>query len=209
LFNSLAIAVILFRSGMRSRIKPNRDFPRAPNLPPGSPPALLWDEPSGELMPAKLDSRHDCAACEWHDFQFGRDRLPPVCCVCLKAATSGFGYKRPITATFNLEIPRCEGCACDARRDGRRIWCVTFVVCLLIGSAAGLLLRLGALEFWILIASSGLLSAAFAAFVASTVTAPVKVTVVDAPRCVIRLRFRNAEFARLIASHNDESSPAY
>ena len=199
--------MILLRGWMRRRIQPNRDFPLVPKLPPGSPPALLRDESSGELAPAKPDHPRVCFTNDWHDFQIGRHRLPLLCCDCLQSPSRDNAYKRPVSATIQLEIPRCEDSRI-AKRRFRRVWWITVVFGLLTAGAVVALLRLEAIELWIIVGVSLLISFALAAFVASKVTAPVKVARGDASRGVIRLRFSNADYGRVVAEHIGDSNDA-
>ncbi len=53
-FVLLTIAVILLRNALRWLIRPNRHFPRAPKLPPNTPPALMLDSATGQLRLAGL-----------------------------------------------------------------------------------------------------------------------------------------------------------
>ncbi len=74
---------------LRGRINPNRNYPDAPELLPGTPPALLQDPISGEIKAASNGRIGVAPVGEWCDFQLGRHQLPPVCCVCLNEASEG------------------------------------------------------------------------------------------------------------------------
>jgi hypothetical protein len=199
LFIFLAAGMILLQNWMRSRIQPNRDFPLTPRLPPGSPPALLREPSSGVLMPAKPGHSRVSVASDWHDFQIGRHELPLLCCGCLRSPTPEHGYKCQLTATMELEIPRCEDCAGDARRAYRRIWWSTAVLGQLGAGAIVAALRLESFAFWLILGGSVLISLALASFVSSMATAPVKVAGGDRARGVVRLRFRNTDYGQVVA----------
>ena len=206
LFILLASGMILLRNWMRCRIQPNRDFPLPPKLPTGSPPALIWDEKSGELTPVNPGHPQDCITNDWHDFQIGRHELPLLCCDCLQVTDTEHGYKRQITPTMELVIPRCADCARIAKQRFRRIWWITVALGLLIMCIVMMPLRLESAEFWIIIGVSLLISFALASFVASIMTAPVKVAGGDGSRGVIRLRFNNADYGRIVGKHINDSS---
>lgn len=209
LFIVPAVGIILLRKWLRSRIDPNRDYPFAPQLPPGSPPALVRQETSGELVPAKAFPSHEGVAVDWFDFQIGRHQFPPVCCGCLGAAAAGQGFKRTVTQTIQLDIPRCTDCAHDALRRSRRIWWTTTASGFVLGSAVLLCLNLESAEFWIFLFFALVISLVLATFAAWTATAPVKlVSGGDRSRGVIRLRFRNAGYARVLSEHIAEPSAA-
>ena len=206
LFLSLAGGILLLRTWLRSRIQPNRDYPLAPKLPPGSPPALLRDESGGELRPAQ-PSRYDAgAATDLVDFRIGRDHLPPVCCDCLKSTPSEHGYGVVLTGTMILVIPRCADCSrLDARKFGR-IWPRMFALGMLMGSAAVAPLWHDALLFWFLLVCIFIVMLALACYVASAATTPAWVAGRDTGRGVVSLRFRNTEYGALVAKHLAESS---
>lgn len=201
---SIATFMVLFRNWRRSRIQPNRDFPLSPALPAGSPPALIKDAYSGELRPAAPDQPGPGTTNGWVDFQVGRHSLPSSCCRCLQDADAEHALTLPGVGPINLEVPRCANCDRTTRRTYRRIWLITAVLGLLAGAAVIALLKLESAEFWILAGVSLLLSCTLASFVASTMTAPVKVASGDESRGVVRLQFRNADYARLVAAHIDD-----
>ena len=198
LFVSLALILILLRSWVRSRIQPNRNFPLAPTLPVGTPPALVENQSTGELEQATSQDDRFTLASTWHEFQIGRHNLPHVCCGCLKSASLEHAYNHPIAATIELNVPRCAECAHDYRRSYLRIWLIVVAIALLIGGGVALVLRLEVAEFWIFIVTLALISAALASWIASTTTAPVKVGGGDASRAVVKLRFRNPEYGAVV-----------
>lgn len=209
LFVSFAIGMILLRSWMRSRIEPNRNFPLAPKLPRGSPPALLADESSGQLRPAAADESRGTVPIDWHDFQIGRHSFPPLCCGCLQIAAMEFAYKQPVSTAIDLEVPRCADCANNSKRAFRRIWWTVAAIGSLVGTGVIMPLNLESFEFWIIIVAYLLILIGLASFVASTATSPVKITIGDESRGVLRLRFRNAEYGQLVARHlTDRTMPS-
>jgi hypothetical protein len=193
-FVSLAFAMILLRNRLRSLIQPNVNFPLEPLLPVGSPPALVVNEWSGELQPAKLQQEKPAIGRVWHVFQLGRHHFPPVCCECLKHASNEHAYKHSLSSATSIDIPRCAACA---RRSSQRSFAIEFLAfsCLsLIGGGAIHALTREASDFWILFVLYALIALACSAYVASVVTAPVTIGVGDASRGIVRLRFRNPEY---------------
>jgi hypothetical protein len=196
---SLATGLLLFRHLLRNRIQPNQDFPMSPQLPAGSPPALLVDESSGELRSAVPDQSRASDTNGWLDFQIGRHELPTVCCGCLQESSAAHSYKCPVNGVIELEIPRCADCTRESNREFRRIWFILAALGLLAGSASILPQNLGAFEFWVFSGATLLLACAFASFIASTKTVPVKVSRGDSARGVVKLRFRNANYGLMVA----------
>jgi hypothetical protein len=192
---------LLLRTWLRSRIRPNRNHPLAPQLPPGSPPALVKDSTSGQLVPAKEERPAIDASQDWCDFQVGRHTLPQLCCDCLHPPTNDRGHRLKVTTTMHLTIPRCADCAQSTQRRFRRIWWNGVMASVLATAAIVIPLDLDWLELGLL--SGGLLVASLlvSVFVARRMTAPAKVAGGDRSRGVVRLRFRNAGYARAAAEH--------
>lgn len=192
--------LFLLQSALRNRIQPNRDHPSPPQLPPGSPPALVRDPESGLLVVAKppelLDVSH-----EWVDFQVGRQSWPLVCCDCLQPGTLDRGHRMLVTTTLRLTIPRCEDCAHSAKRDFRRIWWNAATIGILVTAAIVIPLNLDWVEFGIMSGLLLVIAFAIGAFVARKKTAPAKIADRDRSRAVVRLQFRNADYTRVVAQH--------
>src|SRR5262249_24342031 len=156
--------------------RPNRYFPQPPKLPPGSPPALLRDESSGEMKPARVNNWDSLPGSNWHYVQIGQQNLPPVCCRCLKATPNP--HPHSITETTQLEIPFCEECARKSERAFQRIW----LTAALLGSLAGWALAAAVAGddsywFWVIVVSCSFVSVCVAVYAASVMTAPAKVKV--------------------------------
>lgn len=194
IFVSLGAMMMLLRAWLRNRIQPNRHFPLPPQRPPGSPPALLMDEETGELRRATLHDENPRSSSEWHEFQIGRHELPNVCCECLEAASPGDAYKTFVAASVELRIPRCSDCARRSKREARRVWLIAATLSLLLGAGVSLLLPLESTVGWVIVAAWLLVSAAIASYVASAATAPVRVGRMDPSRGILRLRFRNPNY---------------
>ena len=197
----LCAMFLMLQYWLRALIRPNRDFPRAPKLPAGTPPAVLEDPTSGELTPHDPGNQSDAAPSVWQEFQIGRDHLPLLCCGCQSPATPERGYKCQLTSTIELRVPRCEDCVWKARRRGLLIWFNTTAIGLLIAFAVTLPLHMRTEDFWIIIGVSFGILVAVAAIVASVTTAPVKVAGRDPARGVVKLRFRNPEYRQAVAAH--------
>jgi hypothetical protein len=204
-FISLAAATLLHRSWVWNRIQPNRDFPLPPKLPPGTPPALLLDRSSGKLIPSKPTESRTSDADDCCQFAIGRDRLPLICCSCLQSAAATQRYECQLTPAFRLDVPRCAACARKASCRAHKIGSVVFVPVMLIGIAITVSLGLAPYEFWITAGISFVISAAVASGFACAVTAPVKILGSDVFSGVYKLRFRNVEYARVVAKHLSDS----
>jgi hypothetical protein len=207
IFLSFGAAMILLRMGLQSRIQPNRNFPLPPQLPAGSPPALVKSPVDGKLVPANLD--HVDFPGEWIDFRIGQT-LPAVCCDCLEPATMEHAFKHSATSTIVLSIPRCEACARKATRKSRAIaWAtVTGAILIVVGLCFWLQPKLD--EVWLYCLGflpAAIIVVAIATWAVSGGTDPVRVKG-DPSRGVLRLKFRNPEYAQLVAKHIRESMAA-
>lgn len=205
LFISLAVGMILLGAWLRSRIRPYRNDPEAPRLPPGTPPALLREIATGELKPAKQRRPETAAANDGIDFQVGRHEFPEVCCDCLKKAAAGHGWGVSVIRGIGIEVPRCEDCPCRASQWSRRVFWPTVVVLLLLWGPFVLTLGLYSCGFWLLATLFLILSIILGAGLASKVEAPVKVRAGDQSRGVVRLHFRNPGYGPVLVKHLDDS----
>jgi hypothetical protein len=197
----IALGFIGLRNYLRSRILPNQFFPQAPKLPPGIPTAFVVDPSGDELVPATSSLPPVEFTNGWLDFRVGNDHIPMLCCDCLQIAPAGLGYTAHLSDTINLEIPRCADCARLVRRTYWRNWFTTAVSGLLLVGATVPLLGMKPPDLWLVVGSELLILLALASFVASIAIAPVKVSGRDITRGTVKLRFRNPEYASLIAKH--------
>jgi hypothetical protein len=196
---TLAASILLGRSWLRTRIQPNRDHPFPPSVPHGSPQPLMRNPATGELEVAGPPPSDREAEGRWFEFQIGRNRLPPLCCGCLDAASAG-SYRYPVAPPVELAVPVCSACS---RRRTRRMWLVGLAA-LGVTMAAGLLWSVAAkpdeLTFWVVSVLTCGLGPLVAVVIAYGATSPVRVKVVDASRGIIRLRFRNDEYRAALAA---------
>jgi hypothetical protein len=205
---ALAVTVLLIRRWLRSRIRPNRDYPREPELPLGTPPALVMDESTWNL---RRVTRPAASAGPFLDYLCGHADLPPLCCACLQPAMKDGGYSVRATRLVRIAIPRCADCYRKSGREWRRISLIFTVLGLLTGAAMVFLMARASVAWWIIIFSSlGLLiaTAALIVVVATARTAPVRVCRRDRSRGVVRLRFRNGDYAEAVSRRLNEISSA-
>ncbi len=202
IFITLGIAILLLQWGLRSLIQPNRNFPHAPNLPPGTPPALLLDEDTDELKRAEPRQTSASDEPDWLDFQVGRHTFPMICCGCLQPATTEHAAVVTILWRENgLEIPQCASCAAKTGSGPNATILVVIALFVAVGAASFFVLD-GTTASMLLI---GLLLLMFivvavmAQFLAPR--GPAYVLKSDSARGVVRLRFRNPEYARVLAEY--------
>ena len=196
---AFGFGLLLLRYWLCRRIRPNRDYPIAPTLPPGSAPALLKDPESGRLVRANKQPLSLEANRDWVDYQIGRHRLPRVCCDCRQPTAPDGGVRLRITKTMWLTIPRCDDCSLSAKHRFRRLCWNGALAGLAITSAIVIPINLDWIDFAVASVILLTLSLIVTAFVAGRMTAPAKVAGGDPSRGVIRLRFRNADYARAVA----------
>ncbi|MCA9137724.1 MAG: hypothetical protein KDB00_13225 [Planctomycetales bacterium] len=194
----IAIAIILVRWWMRRRIQPNQNYPLAPTLPVGSPLPLMENPQTGDLKVVARRNPHSLDVSDWFDFQIGRSVLPLMCCECLGKPSSEDGYARSIAPSIEINVPRCAECAKKTRSSRRRIWFATAAMGLLVSFGVLSMLGLETAEYWILAVVGGFVALAFASYVASMMTAPVKIGRGQSSRGVIKLRFRNPEYGAAV-----------
>jgi hypothetical protein len=192
--------LFLLQKWLRSRIRPNQDHPLPPKLPPGSPPALLKDPTNGRLIPAKQEQPALDASQDWCDFQIGRHSWPLLCCGCLQPTTLDRGHRMNVTKTLKLTIPRCADCAHSAQQRYRRLLWNAVTVGILATAAVVLPFNLDWLEFGLVSVGLVLVSLVVSVVVARRMAAPAKIAGGDRSRGVVRLRFRNADYARAVAA---------
>jgi hypothetical protein len=205
-FTGIAITLLLLRGLWRGRIQPNREFPQEPRLPPGTPTALIMDEATQNLRPAM---RTSAPVDQVLDYQFGRHKLPPLCCECLQPSDEGREYPIQVTRLVHVAVPRCAACAGKSDRQSQRISLIFVLLGLLIGAAMVVLMVLASVELWIIIISALALFGAtlvLISVVAEARTAPVKAAGRDRSRGVVRLRFRNPAYVQAVTQQLNDSA---
>jgi hypothetical protein len=191
--------LLVARTWMRSRIQPNQDHPLPPKLPPGSPPALFKDPETGQFALAKPQQAPLDASQDWCDFQIGRHRWPLLCCDCLQPATLDGGHNMKVTTTLRLIIPRCTDCGQSTQRRYRRLLWNGAIASIIATAVIVIPMNLDWLAFGLVSVGLLLLSLGITIFVARKMTAPAKIAGGDRSRGVVRLRFRNGDYARAVA----------
>ena len=194
LFVSLGVMVILLRTWLRSRIRPNKTFPLEPQLPPGSPPAMLLSDSGEELQPAEPQDHSIGVGKDWVDLQIGKHELPPVCSVCGGVSLPEHAYKIPVSDDVQLDVPRCAECRRRLDADARRLRAIASVCVLLGWGVACLSLSFDAIGSAMLLFPFAIAWVVIDDIVKTAKTAPAKVVDIDMSRGTVRLRFRNSEY---------------
>jgi hypothetical protein len=183
-FMGIAMTLLVLRGWLRGRIQPNWEFPQQPRLPPGTPPALILDETTQNLRPARTSASVDA----FLDYQCGRHMLPPLCCECLQPGNNSHGYSIQLTRLIRVKIPRCVACAGKSEREWRRISLIFMLSGMFSGATMVVIMVMASVQLWIIIVSAlGLLAGTLAllSVVAEARTAPVKVAARDRSRGVV------------------------
>lgn len=192
-------SVFALRWWLRQRIQPNRDFPLPPKLPRGTPPPLMLDKATGELVAVSpAEPRHRTKTHEV-EMQIGRQSFPMICCLCLRSCTSDHAFEVPVLPGVQLRLPRCIDCAAGAKQRKWRIGLAITTATLVLTAGLLFALQLEQEEFWIFLVVSLLLAPALGAFIGHSATLPATVKVIDASRGILRLRFRNPDFTQHLA----------
>lgn len=192
-------ALLSLRSLLLSRIDPNALYPQRPAVSPGTPPALIKQVEGGveRFIPATMEPVIQTD--DWAEVQFQRCALPLVCCECLGTAERNF--QTPIADPTLLPVPVCHACQ---RRLTWRWWRwtgVSVVAALLIaGGIAAAIPKADTFARWFVFVVAALFGSILGIAVLSNSKArPYRMKKVDLSRGVIRLKFRNAQYTRLLA----------
>ena len=187
-------AVLFHARGIwiRYGIRPNRDFPLPPKLPPGSPPAWIMDEETGDMQIA--GPPRDQYGGDWQVYQMGRDRLPPICCDCLKAVAPESVQLRHVAIGVAVAVPRCVSCKA---RSQRKLWLVSIglaAIAILITAGVLAALRLEWEALWLSLVVSSTISVMLSVCVAHLATSPIRVRFADRSRGIVVFRLRNRDY---------------
>ena len=206
----LAGVTILMRSWLRAHIRPNQQFPQARQLPPGTPPALIANESTGELEVADTSRSNNANinTKEWHEFQIGRDHFPKICCVCLGDAQVTSPYVRQVTSSIKLQVPRCTECVRTANGVYWRTWLLATIVGMAFSFGGTALVGFAQEEYWIFSITLAIISMIFAAYLASPSATPVTIRSADSSRGILKLRFQNPHYGESYEQRNNESAIA-
>lgn len=196
--------VLLGRQHLQRRIDPNLTYPRQPNVPLGTPPALVEtrDPQSGEmvLVPFAARKGERRGICEWATFRPGQVQLPPVCCICLSPASTFYQSPLKVDETSEVEVPLCQSCS-----DGlsRRWWLALVAVgAVSLALAGGLALAvpgIDAIGRWSLFGITGFFGGLVGGVViASRVCRPYRMAVVDADRGIVKFSARNPAYTAML-----------
>ncbi|MGN6369172.1 MAG: hypothetical protein ACTHN5_12995 [Phycisphaerae bacterium] len=135
---ALAATCFLIQFLARRAINPNTLINGQPNVPPGTPPALIEQPAPGtgqpSLIPVPSEFSNLQTDATWATFRPGQLALEPLCCSCLDPAT--VTYKLPLTCEKPLAVPLCNPCM----RRIRNRWLLKILASLLIAIALGWIL---------------------------------------------------------------------
>jgi len=174
-----------------------------------APPALLpEDRPNADgAIPLRPVRRRQLAEIaprgDWVIIPLLRMSLPPLCCGCMQPATTVYRSPFKVYQDFQMEIPLCRPCMRQLGRRWWKIFAVTVIVCLAIASLVPVLSvyssKSDPLGRW----RGGVFTAFFLILLAggiipSLLAKPCRVRFVDAQRGIVRMRFRNPQYIRLL-----------
>jgi hypothetical protein len=204
---SIAIpgSILLVRHFLRQRIQPNRNHPLPPELPHGSPIALVRNSATGELEPAGQPLKPWDGDGGWMNYQVGRTTFPPICCECLEPSSPRFAFHRPLGWALQLVVPLCKRCA---RRWTRRKWLgglATLGAAAAFGLPIMFALKLDDIIFWFVVCGLGALLPTVGAMIAGWKAAPVRVKSFDQSRGVVRLWFRNENYLNDVVANQEQN----
>ena len=202
-----AAAVLVLRQWMRLRIDPNRSLPDSPNLPPGTPPALLerLDSPSGEshLKPVMRKPTEAAHTRNWVVLRADQDTFPQVCCMCLCDATTWYDSPFKVNQYSEIAVPLCESCSSQLRKRWWGVAIFTASLTLAVAALAALAIPgADALGRWLSFLLLGpLVSLIVATVVPSIICRPYSFGASDADRGVARFAAKNPAYNTLLAEH--------
>jgi hypothetical protein len=197
--------ILLIRYRLRQRINPNETYPRWPELPPGTPPALiqhtdpLTGQPGLKAVANRTTELPERGGTAWATFRPGQVALPRVCCVCLSAASTLYRSPFKVRDDSDVAVPLCGAC----RSRLRRRWWLTALWVAPAAAALGLAVLLipggDATGKWILGAIAGFFAMLFGvAIVPSRFCRPYRLGVVDADRGILKFAARNPRYTEML-----------
>lgn len=191
----------------RRRFQPNQKYPDFPILPPGTPAALV--EQDGALIPAETKSQflsQEVSFDDSLDFQVGRDELPNQCIQCLDFAQNNDPLVVPVYGSFSstkveLKVPFCSNCR------NERVWQLNqfsgVISMLFSGVIAGGAWYFGCGIYSLLVFVVSLLfSWLLLLELVKNLIKVVDARLIDTARGVMRVKFRSAEYQKLVLKIN-------
>ncbi|MCA9060992.1 MAG: hypothetical protein KDA85_20915, partial [Planctomycetaceae bacterium] len=186
---SIAVGLMLLgtRRLLQSRIIPNLHYPALPELPPGTPPALIWNPTTQSLEVAcgQIPEHHPL----WHDYQVGRHTFRPQCVVCSAQCSADAHIVETVSKGIQLPIPVCATCLSRRTRLFRG-WFTGLMALSCIG---------GLVPLWtteLPVVSKAIVSIPVTAVswwlgskVANILTRIVRIKTLDASRALFRMKF--------------------
>lgn len=209
----IAATLVGMRRWMRNGYNPNKNqINGRPNVPPGTPPALIANGTGTETTPVLTaipsvapDSQLNS---EWVTYRADQRYLPPLCCECLGPPDTVYGL--PITLGKVEPIPMCKACR---RRIGRRWWlylAIMFPLSLII--AGGLSLSARGIDEFGRVMSTILVGGVFLLIGVGIIEAllqPYAFKLVDRERDVWKAKFRNRAYTALIQRQVGETDGVF
>ena len=122
-----------------------------------------------------------------------------LCCDCAQPGALEFGHPLKVGTTLRLTIPRCSECKDSAQRRYRRLCWNGVIASVFVTAAVVLPWNLDWIAFTVITVGVLALSILISILVAQRIAAPAKVAGGDKSRGVVRLRFRNGDYARTVA----------
>ncbi len=211
LFLLAAVIVWFVRRMLRERINPNATFPSLPNLPPGTPPALMetTDPQTGEkqhtVFPSSLPPQAGPAP--WATFRPAQVQFPDVCCVCLQPATTKYSPPLKFNDHSDLAVPLCRRCKMHLHL---KWWVTIFMVAIVFAAIGGFLASLphgidniGRWMIFILITLFG--SLVGGVLIAGQYSRPYRMKVIDHDRHIVKFAAANPDYTAMLIDQVHES----
>jgi hypothetical protein len=202
------IAILLTaRSLLRQRINPNVTYPRPPELPLATPPALVLcsDPTTGlyELEPARQVAPPRGIDVKWLLLRPEQFRFPKVCASCLGSASTIYSSPFKVRQGSELSVPLCSECY---TRIQIRWWLWAFTVAAMAIFIAGIAARsLPGIDLfgrWFLFSFVAFFAGAFGvASVPGRICRPYRLRVVDARRGILKFAAANPAYTAFLAEH--------
>ncbi|QDT39089.1 hypothetical protein [Stratiformator vulcanicus] len=198
---AVAVGIFLLRNGIRSAIRPNKNFPAPPKVPAGTPPALKFDDDTESFVPIAADDIRDSETGGWQTIQIGRVEWPQKCCCCLKSEeddNTELELANPTTP--ELGILACKECRRRQARQSNIIGlAMTAFGSIVVYSIFSLLLP-REIAFWVLFVTGVWIVALICFYVSNRLTALAPTRCVDASRGVHQVKIKNPDLILTVAS---------
>jgi len=190
---------------LRSRIRPNKNYPYPSPLPPGTPNAMVLNTAQDSLEIAKPKYPLTEWGQSWVDVSQVAPDFPPLCCNCLDPVGGPWANQAKKSPSSHVAIPYCNRCERALFRKKSIVGGYTALGLTLFATITFFILDVDPFNFWLVT----VIGVAVALYGVLTIIAylhsPVRVRIVDRSRGIARCWFRNADYRKQVDEHRQHT----